>query len=103
MSDESTYLVWEIWLNPTKTEEFKVYRIRFFNLFEKFKPEYIFHGHPFTWTLETNEGELPSGIEVWRFETKEMANRALEAIETSGLLREGKMILEKSRCYLARD
>ena len=102
MTDESVFLVSEVWLDPGKFEEFKAYRIKVLDLLEKFNPDFVYNGHAFEWALGKDNGELPTGIEVCRFETEEMAKRALEAIEKSGLLNESNMLFNKVRCYLAR-
>jgi hypothetical protein len=102
MTNESIFLITEIWLSQSKFEEFKSYRIRLLELIEKYKPEYVYHGHPFSWALETDDGAVPTGIEVLRFETEEVAKQALNAIKESGLLNERNKILEKSRCYLSK-
>ena len=102
MSEEATFLIMEVWLDLSRLEDFKAYRVRLFDLVDKFKFEYAYHGHPFAWALNTDDGEVPTGIEIWRFESEAAARETLSAIEKSGLLEEGKKVLKKSRCYLAK-
>jgi len=102
MTEESVFLISEIWLNPNKFEEFKTYRISMLDLLEKFNPEFIYHGHPFAWVSGASNEGLPTGIEICRFETEEVAKQALETLEKSGLSGEGAGLVEKKRSYLAR-
>ena len=102
MTNESIFLISELWLNQVKFEEFKAYRIRLLDILEKYNPEYVYHGHPFEWVLETDDGDVPTGIEVLRFETEVVARQALNAIMESGIMNEGRMIFKKIRCYLSK-
>ena len=97
MTNESIFMITEIWLNPTKFEEYKSYRTKFLDRLEKYNPEYVYHGHPFIWIFESGDGEVPTGIEVLRFETEEVAQQAIDDIKGSGLLGEGYMIFNKTR------
>lgn len=103
IADEPVFLVSEVWLDPGKIEDFKSYRIKFLDLIDKFDPVFFYYGHPFEWALNVDEGMLPTGIEIWQFQTEKTAKNALDLVIKTGLLEDGKRIFSKVRCYLARQ
>lgn len=102
MTEESVFLISEAWAIPGTLEKFKAYRQAINEAFAAYRPDYIFHNHAFEWVEDCNGEELPTGMEVVRFDNIDLARSALAAITTDEMKRMEKEVFKKVRCYLSR-
>ena len=102
MTEESVFLITEAWAIPGTFEKYKVYRQAITTALAQYRPDYVFHNHAFEWIENSNNEELPVGMEVVRFDDIELARSALAAISTDELKRMEKEVFKKARCYLSR-
>jgi len=102
MTEESVFLITEAWAIPGTFEKFKVYRQTITEALARYRPDYVFYNHAFEWIENIDGEELPTGMEVMRFDNIELARSALAAISSDELKRMEKEVFEKVRCYLSR-
>lgn len=102
MTEESVFMITEAWAMPGTFEKYRIYRIAIHEAFEKYHPEYIFHNHAFEWVFGGNDDELPTGIEVVRFDNIGLAKAAIADISTARMKNMEKEVFRKVRCYLSR-
>jgi len=102
MTEESVFVITEAWAIPGTFDKYKAYRQAINEAFARYHPEYIFHNHAFEWIDNSNREELPTGMEVVRFDNIELARSALADISTEALKRMEKEVFKKVRCYLSR-
>jgi hypothetical protein len=102
MTDESVFIVFEIWLNPGNFSDFKVYRQKTMDILIKYNAEYIYHGHPFEWVNNPDNDMLPTGIEIFHFRNIEDAQNVLKEINNPSLKADELKIFDKIRCYISK-
>jgi hypothetical protein len=102
MTDNSIFLISEIWLKADKFEHFKIYRQKTMDILMKYDAEYVYHGHPFEWFRNQDEEECPTGIEVFHFRNEENIRKALEQLNDPALREEESAIFNKVRSYISR-
>lgn len=102
MSEDSVFLVAEVWMIPGSFEKFKNYRKQINDILEKYRPEYIFHNHAFEWVRGGNGENYPTGIEVIRFENETIARAALAELTANELKDIEKEVFSRVRCYFSR-
>ncbi len=102
MDDNSVFLVTELWVLPGSFSKLKAYRKSINDIMEKYRPEYIFHNHAFDWVYGSEGESCPTGIEIVKFESEEIARSAIAAIDTPEFKKMEDEIFERVRCYLSR-
>jgi hypothetical protein len=102
MTENSIFLISEIWLNSDKFEDFKIYRQKTIEILIKYNAEYIYHGHPFEWSRNQDGEKCPTGIEIFHFSNEEDIRKALEELNDSALKEEEAKIFNKVRSYLSK-
>jgi hypothetical protein len=102
MRDEEVFLVNECWLVSGTLDAFKEYRKKTIEALLQHGAEYAYHGHPFAWISNPADEDVPTGIEVLRFENEEKARAALTLLAAPELVAEGKKVLRKVRSYLSK-
>ncbi len=60
------------------------------------------HGHPFEWVLDTRDDDVPTGIEVLRFESEEKARAAMAALSDPELRKACATVFRRTRTYLSK-
>jgi hypothetical protein len=100
--DEEVFLVSEVWLNPGCADDFKRYLIRVRELLDRHGAECVYHGHPFDWAPSAVDGDLPTGIEVLRFQSEGKARAALDLLADTELVAERTRTLLRARTYLSK-
>lgn len=102
MTEESVFLVTELWMIPGSFRRFKTYRMMVNDILEKYKPEYIFHNHAFDWVFGGNEGIYPTGIEIIRFKDEQTARAAIAALSKKEIKEMEKKVFSRVRSYISR-
>lgn len=102
MTDNNVFLFTEIWLKPGAVSELKAYRKRVLELLEEFEPEFIFHNHPYEWVLEPGEDDLPTGMDIIKFRSENIAKQAISKINAVEIKKQEQKIFYKIRSYLGR-
>lgn len=102
MLEEEVFLVNECWLVSGSLEAFKEYRKKTIEILLDHGAEYAYHGHPFAWISNPTNEDVPTGIEVFRFENEAKARAALKLLGAPELEAEGRKVLGKVRSYLSK-
>jgi hypothetical protein len=102
MREEEVFLVHECWLAAGSLEAFKEYRKKTIEILLQHGAEYAYHGHPFAWEANPGNEDVPTGIEVLRFENEAKARAALALLRAPELEAEGRKVLCKVRSYLSK-
>ena len=100
--DDSIFLVTEIWVLPNSFSKLKIYRSKSIELLAPFNPVYIFHNHAIDWVYGGDNEQLPSGIEIVKFESEHVANTAVAALAISELKPMEKEIFTRIRSYFSK-
>jgi hypothetical protein len=80
----------------------KKYRLKVNDILDKYSPEYVYHGHAFEWVSDDNGEELPSGIEVIKFNNEQIARKAIKELDRKEIKDMEVKIFSRIRCYLSR-
>ena len=99
--NEDVFLVNECWLHPGALEAFKAYRKKTIEILLQHGAEFVYHGHPFAWASEPTDDDVPTGIEILRFDDEGKARAALTALHAPALAAEGEKVFRKIRSYLS--
>jgi len=102
MIDEQVYVVTELWVLPNIFTQLKIYRKKSNTLLTPFNPEYIFHNHAFEWIVSHDDEQLPSGIEIVKFENERVARAAIAALSIPELKAMEQEIFARIRVYISR-
>ena len=102
MMDDSIFMLTEIWVLPNSFSELKKYRTKSIEILAPFKPVYIFHNHAFDWVYGGENEQLPSGIEIIKFESEHVANSAVAALAIPELKQLEKEIFVRIRSYFSK-
>jgi len=101
-SEEDVFIITEGWAIPGTFEKFKSYRKEVLAILEPFEPDFVFYNHPFDWGYDSENAELPTGMEVCRFKNEQTARNAIDAINNSGIREKEKEVFYKIRSYVGR-
>jgi len=102
MAEESVFLVTEVWLLPGQFELLKDYRKRTLDVLSPYRPEFVFHNHGFEWVSDDNEGSIPTGMEVLRFDNEADARAAIADLSTPELKAMERRVFSRVRSYFSR-
>ncbi len=102
MTDESIFLIAEVWLRPDRFDDFKSYRQKTMDIMIKHHAEYVYHGHPFEWIHNPDNEPIPTGMEVFRFPSAGDADRALEELNDPSLQSEMRAVFDRVRMYKSK-
>ncbi len=102
MTEDSVFLISEIWLDPEMFGRFTAYRQKTMDILIRYNAEYVYHGHPFEWFRNPDAERCPTGIEIFHFKNEDDARKALEELNQSSLRKEEAGIFYKVRSYLSR-
>ncbi len=100
--EEAVFMVSEVWLVPTRLDHFRRYMARVTELLRQHGVEYAYHGHPFEWVSDPAGDELPTGIQVLKFQSEAQARAAMALLGDPELSAEGRQVFKKTRTYLSR-
>jgi len=101
LKDESVFLVMELWVNPEFFIELKSFKKKMNAILEKYAPNYVHHSHAIEWISKNIGEDLPTGIEIIQFASKETAKQVvteLKAVEMKAL---SDKIFKRTRAYLS--
>ncbi len=102
MSDDSVFLVTELWMIPGSFKKFKEYKIKVDNILEKYNPHYLFHNHPFERVFDANDETHPTGLGIIRFENENLARAAIDELSSNAVKALEKEVFYRIRSYLSR-
>jgi len=102
MSDESIYLVMELWVKPDSFNQLKIFKRRVNEVLNIYSPEHIHHSHAIEWVAGDLADELPAGIEIIKLQNRKMAMQAINDLNINELKDMEKKLFGRVRAYLSR-
>jgi hypothetical protein len=99
---EEVCIVTEVWLAAGSVGHFRRHLTRVTELLRQHGVEYAYFGHPFEWVSDPTEDELPTGIQVLRFNGEARARAVVALLRDPQFRAESQQVFRKTRTYLSR-
>jgi uncharacterized protein (DUF1330 family) len=100
--EEAVFLVSEVWLNPGSPDDYRRHLGKVTEILRRHGAEYVYHGHPFEWVTSPTDDDLPTGMQVVKFEDEARARAVVALLGDPELRAESAKVFRRTRTYLCK-